>query len=445
MLVVWRTRKSLAAIVKEIDDYFLKAAAAGNEVLSFLDSHNTHRLHWAEQVKGKSSKSPKVFSALSWNWSLKSPQSGKHAHGQEGRSPQCSEDASGQEARDASRYTNHCATLDKLHAEEQALYKQVKEEELLKVLHRKKALLMQKLEARENDCTKIEEMRGDVENLHSQLLSLQESISETCLSISKLRDEELYPQLAKLTSGRCYHPLQLCSNMWRTMRECHQVQNHIAQQANLLDRHHSLDPTTESHRFATAQLESEVSNWCHAFCNLLKSQRDYVQILNQWVGLTDCLPDTSEVIGSGYGLHHLSEEWLLSLDRLPDKVASEAINSFLSVIHSILVQQKEEQNLLKKSLSLERRLEKELTCFSDLDKHQENPASATKLEALKKSVEEEKAKYLSSVRNSRAMTLNNLQTALPNVFQALMGFAGVCVQAFEGISLPAEESTKSLA
>lgn len=119
------------------------------------------------------------------------------------------------------------------------------------------------------------------------------------------------------------------------------------------------------------------------------------------------------------------------------QVAAEAIKSFLSVIHSIFLQQKEECLLQKKSHRLESKLEKELTSFSDLDKHEENsvgnPALATKLEALKKRVEEEKAKYLNSVRNSRAMTLNNLQTSLPNVFQALMGFAGVCVQAFEGI------------
>lgn len=414
-LVVWRTKKSLAGIVKEIDDYFLMAAAGGNEVLVLLESDRSRRLHWMEQVKGKSSKSTKVFSALSWNWCLRSPQS--------------SNDACDQEERDVNRSSNHCSTLEKLYAKEQRLYKEVKEEELVKVLLRKKTLLLQKLEARDSDYTRTVEIRTDIENLHSQILSLQESISATCLSISKLRDEELHPQLIELTFG--------LMRMWRTMYECHQVQNHIAQQSNLRDRHPGLEPTSDSHHLATAQLETEVTFWYNSFCNLLKSQRDYVQILNQWVRLTDCLPDMSEVTGSTYRIHSLCEEWQLSLDRLPDKVAAEAIKSFLSVIHSIFLQQKEECVLQKKSHRLESKLEKELTSFSDLDKHEENsvghPALATKLEALKKRVEEEKAKYLSSVRNSRAMTLNNLQTSLPNVFQALMGFAGVCVQAFEGI------------
>jgi hypothetical protein len=62
------------------------------------------------------------------------------------------------------------------------------------------------------------------------------------------------------------------------------------------------------------------------------------------------------------------------------------------------------------------------------------PKDEPKLDAFRKRVEEEKARYLNSLRTSRAMTLNNLQTSLPKVFQALTGFSGVCVQAFEGIS-----------
>lgn len=54
-----------------------------------------------------------------------------------------------------------------------------------------------------------------------------------------------------------------------------------------------------------------------------------------------------------------------------------------------------------------------------------------KIDALKKKAEEEKGKYLNSVCISHAMKLNNLQTGLPNVFQAMTGFASVCVQAFE--------------
>ncbi|KAE9458975.1 hypothetical protein C3L33_09138, partial [Rhododendron williamsianum] len=56
-----------------------------------------------------------------------------------------------------------------------------------------------------------------------------------------------------------------------------------------------------------------------------------------------------------------------------------------------------------------------------------------KVEALKKRVNEEKAKYLNSIRVTRAMTLNNLRTSLPHVFQALMGFSSAYAQSLEAI------------
>lgn len=56
-----------------------------------------------------------------------------------------------------------------------------------------------------------------------------------------------------------------------------------------------------------------------------------------------------------------------------------------------------------------------------------------KVEALKKLVDDEKAKYLNSVEVTRVMTLNNLKTSLPDVFRALMGFASAYSQAFEVI------------
>lgn len=106
------------------------------------------------------------------------------------------------------------------------------------------------------------------------------------------------------------------------MYECHQVQNHISQQVNLIDNQPGTEPTTEMHRQATVQLENEVRSWYSSFCNLLRSQREYMHALNQWIRLTDCLPDSNDQTGSAIGIRLLGEEWQLALDRLPDKVLS---------------------------------------------------------------------------------------------------------------------------
>ncbi|RVW98519.1 Nitrate regulatory gene2 protein [Vitis vinifera] len=326
-----------------------------------------------------------------------------------------------------------------------------KDEEITKLLHERKSLLLQKQEEEDQDWTKIEKTRSCVESLQSDMIALQQSISRTCSSILKLIDDELYPQLVALTSGLMH--------MWRTMYECHQVQKHISQQVNHLTNHQIRDSTTDFHRQATAQLETEVTSWYNSFCKLMKSQQEYVRALCRWIQLTERLASDSQQSHCAPVVRTLCEEWQLALDRFPDKVASEAIKNLLSAIHSIVLQQAEECNLLKKSEKLERRLQKELNSLFELENKLEgsivgdthlslspkHPLSVkrTKTEALRKRVEDAKAKYLNSVQVSRAMTVNNLQTSLPNVFQALMGFSSVCAQAFEAVHSYAKQAVLS--
>ncbi|CAL4975583.1 unnamed protein product [Urochloa decumbens] len=419
--VPWRNQKSLLQIVKEIDEYFLKAAASGSDVVILLDSAGG-RVDALEietkKVAGRGSKSAKVFSTLSWSWSFKSQ------HTNSGSSILNSSDASG--------YGYHGKTLEKLYDEEQKLYKLVKDEEFARVQYKKHMSMLQKLESGEHDKLHAERVRDAIEELQTRIISLEEAVSLACFSISKLRDEELYPQIIELSAGLVH--------MWRKMYECHQVQNHIAQQASHVGNRPGSDPTSDTQCQATSQLEIEVSGWHSSFCNLITLQREYISTLNQWIKLTDCLPDDDGLMKSSSGIRSLSEELQRALERLPEKVAAEAIKTFMSAIHSIVVQQNEERQLKKKSDNMESKFQ------TQLEKHSENAAqppnknqysvskNEMKLDAFRKQVEEGKARYLTSIRTSRAMTLNNLQTSLPNVFHALMGFSGVCVQAFEGIS-----------
>ncbi|KAG9439108.1 hypothetical protein H6P81_019273 [Aristolochia fimbriata] len=437
-MVVWRSKKTLAGTVKELDDYFLKASAGVKELAVLLDTSGSTRTQFvsnARESKGRSCKSAKVFSALSWSWSSKSLQSNRDS-------------VEFHTSREVCKPGAHFETLDKLYAEEQSLYEKLKEEGIALLQYEKKTLLLQKLEAGEHDQGGVESTRSSIEILESEISFLQHVISRTCSSIVKLRDEKLYPQLVELSSG--------FRQMWRTMYECHQVQNHIAQQLKNIDNYPTTEPTSDYHIQATFQLEAEVTSWYSAFCNLLKSQRDYVRTLNHWVQLTVFLP-SSQPSSTSCEIQAFCEEWQLALDRLPDKVAGEAIKSFLSVIHSIALQHVEERKLQKKSEKLQRRLERELDLLSKMEMKfnedlsantssilsQDHPLSVkrAKVAAFMKSVEDEKAKYLNSVCLSRAMTLNNLNTCLPNVFQALSGFSGVCAQAFEtiyGQSRPAD-------
>ena len=138
--------------------------------------------------------------------------------------------------------------------------------------------------------------------------------------------------------------------------------------------------------------------------------------------------------------------FLVLLIRL--QAASDAIKSLLSSIHSIIVQQDEEDNLQKKVEKIENRLQKELNSLDEMGRKFEwnfdtegvsvnlspkHPLAVkrAKTEALKKQLETEKAKYLNSVHVTKVMTLNNLKTRLLHVFQSLMTFASASAEAFE--------------
>ncbi|KAA8519398.1 hypothetical protein F0562_013654 [Nyssa sinensis] len=430
-MVAWGKKKTLAGIIKELDDYFLKASAGGKDIAIIMDINAGDTSLWQNSKENmrRTSNSAKVFNALTWNWSSKSLQFTRDVVESCGPREPCGLGA-------------HCITLEKLFAEEQRLYKEIKDEEVTRLEHQRKSLLLQKQEDEGYDWTKTDQTRLSVETLQSDIICLQQSISRICSSISKLIDEELHPQLIALTSGLMH--------MWRTMYECHQVQNHISQQVNHLTNQQSMDPTTNYHRQAAAQLKTEVSSWYKSFCELMKSQQEYVRALSGWIQLTNCLVDDCQRSRSSSAVHTLCEEWQLALDRLPDKVVSEAIKNLLSGIHSIILQQEEELNLQKKSVKLEKKLQTQLNSLAEMETKLEgiittehahtvlspnHPLSVkrTKIEVLKKRVDDEKARYLNSVQVTQAMTLNNLKISLPNIFQALIGFSSAYTRSFEDI------------
>lgn len=233
--------------------------------------------------------------------------------------------------------------------------------------------------------------------------------------------------------------------MWRSMYESHQVQTHIVQQLKYLNIIPSAEATSEIHRQSTLQLELQVQQWHQSFCNLVKAQRDYIQSLTGWLRLSLFQFNKNPLFKAGQDskIYKLCEEWHLAADRIPDRVASEGINSLLTVIHAIVVQQTEEHKQKKKSEAAFKELDKKSNELRSVESKYgpysisegKNPVveKRAKIEILKAKAEEEKIKHEKSVSVTRSMTLNNLQMGLPHVFQALVGFSSVCMQAFESV------------
>ncbi|XP_047308291.1 protein ALTERED PHOSPHATE STARVATION RESPONSE 1 [Impatiens glandulifera] len=426
-MVFSRGKKTLANVIKELDDYFLKASAGGRDALILMDINASDSFPWQSSKDNRRNgySSAKVFNALTWSWSSKSLQSTKDSKELCVTGEPCKPGA-------------HSITLEKLCSEEQRLYKDVKDEEFAKIELERKSIFLQKLED-EHDSDKIEKAQLVVESLQSNIACLQQSIDKTCTSILILIDEELHPQLIALTSG--------LMSMWRKMYDCHQVQNQIVQQLSYLGCQESTDPTTEYHCHAAAQLKNEVTTWYTSFCSLVKSQKEYVRGLCRWMELAASFD--SQPSGSCSTLvHALCVEWQLAFDSLPDKIASEAIKSFLLAIQSIVIQQVEELNQKRKSEKLEKKLESHLSLLAEIETKIEknknfddsnsvlgpkHPLSIkrAKVDALKKLVEDETAKYMNEVEVTRKMTVNNLSSSLPNVFNALMSFSKAYAESLE--------------
>ena len=245
------------------------------------------------------------------------------------------------------------------------------------------------------------------------------------------------------------------------MHQYHEVQHHIVQQVRgLVNRSPKGDSTSELHKQATRDLESAVSAWHSSFCHLIKFQRDFIQSVHGWFKLT-LIPVSSDNMNANMepsDAYAFCDEWKLALDRVPDTVASEAIKSFINVVHVISMKQAEELKVKKRTDNASKELEKKASSLRGIERKFYNSYSMvgiglpdtggsdsgqvldardplaekkSELVACQRRVEDEMLRHAKAVEVTRSMTLNNLQTGLPGVFQALTSFSSLFMEALQ--------------
>lgn len=454
-VVVSRQGKDLVEIIKELDEYFLRAADAGGFVSGVLEVHTFSNLTNSNTNYHHLSPSGKVYNhgrSLSWSpmlWGSSGKLNGLGC-GKMGDDIMVGRMGIVNNVNGSS----HCSTIERLYAWEKKLFHEVKNAEKTKMEHEKRVEQLRRLEVKRADFFKTEKTKKEVEKLESQIEVASQAIQTTSSEIIKLRETELYPQLLDIVKGF------MC--MWRSMYECHQVQMHIVDQLKFLNAIPSTEPTSEIHRQSTLQLEVELQQWHESFCNLVKAQRDYIRSLTGWLRLSLFQFNKNPLMRSiqDSTIYSLCEQWQLEIDNVPDKVASEGIKSFWTVIHAIVVQQAEELKQKKKSEAANKQLEKKAVELRALEvkygpysmpemsssRKGRDPVGEkrAKVDMLKVKAEEEKAKHEKAVSITRAMTLNNMQMGLPHVFQAMTGFSSVCKQAFEKVYNEAKNMDQEL-
>ncbi|XP_022770176.1 LOW QUALITY PROTEIN: nitrate regulatory gene2 protein [Durio zibethinus] len=433
--------RDLKEIVDAIKENFDKAAAAGDQVSEMLEIGRAQLDKNFRQLKKTVYHSSSMFSNLSSSWTSKPPLAVKYRL-----------DTTALNEPGGSK--SLCSTLDRLLAWEKKLYKEVKAREGVKIELEKKLSALQSQEYKGEDETKIDNTKASITRLQSLIVVTSQAVSTTSTAIIGLRDSDLVPQLVEICHGFKY--------MWGSMHQYHEVQNNIVQQVRgLINRSGKGDSTSELHRQATRDLESVVAAWHSSFCRLIKFQRDFIHSLHGWFKLTLLPVSNDNVDGNAEraDVYAFCDEWKLALGRVPDTVASEAIKSFIHVVHVISVKQTEELKMKKRTDTASKELEKKATSLRNIERKfyhsysmvglglpdsgpdhgqvldARDPLAEKKSElaACQRRVEDEILRHAKAVEVTRAMTLNNLQTGLPGVFQALTSFSALFTEALDSV------------
>jgi hypothetical protein len=254
--------------------------------------------------------------------------------------------------------------------------------------------------------------------------------------------------------------------MWRSMNHFHEIQNEIVQQVRGLVDNSMAESTSDLHRLATRDLEAAVLAWHSNFNRLIKYQREYIRSVYGWLKLTlfqvdSSVPQETHVSLISRELTTFCDEWKQALDRFPDAVASEAIKSFANVVHVIYTKQEEEMKIKKRAETFSKELEKKTNSLRSIEKKYYQsysvvglglPGSSrdgiesvvydardpladkkSKVALCHRKVENEMTRHAKAVEVTRSMTLNNIQTGLPGMFQAIAGFSGTVVEALDAV------------
>nr|ACL52607.1 unknown [Zea mays] len=437
--------RTLAEIVAAIEEYFVKAADSGNDVSELLEASRAQLDRNFRQLKKTGYHSNSVLSAFSSTWTSKPPLAVRYKLDTNALEMESTEGKS------------HGSTLERLLAWEKKLYEEVKARESVKIEHEKKLSTLQSLEYKGRDSAKLDKTKASINKLQSLIVVTSQAATTTSSAIVRVRDNELAPQLVQL----CFALL----GMWRSMNHFHEIQNEIVQQVRGLVDSSMAESTSDLHRLATRDLEAAVAAWHSNFDRLIKYQRDYIRSLYGWLKLTlcqvdSCVPQGAHASMISRELTSFCDEWKQALDRLPDAVASEAIKSFVNVVHVIYAKQAEEMKVKKRAEAYSKELEKKTNSLRSVEKKYYQsysmvglglPGSGghggidshaydardplaekkTEIAQCRRKVEDEMARHAKAIEVTRSMTLNNIQTGLPGIFQAIAGFSGTVVEALD--------------
>ncbi|KDP24731.1 hypothetical protein JCGZ_25332 [Jatropha curcas] len=337
----------------------------------------------------------------------------------------------------AMRSKNLSSTLQKLHLWEKKLCNEVKAEEKMRVLHDRKCRKLKHLDEKGAEAHKVDATRILIRNLSTKIRIAIQVVDKISVTINKIRDEELWPQLNELIHG--------LTRMWKSMHECHQSQCQAVKEAKGLGSIGSGKKLGDDHLKATLQLEHELLNWTSSFSSWIGAQKGYVRALNNW--LNRCLSHEPEETADGIApfspgrmgappVFVICNQWAQAMEIISEKEVIDAMRIFASSVLKLWEQDKLE---MRQRMMMNKDLERKVRNLDREDQkiHKEIQALDKKIvlvsgDAYSLSVTGN-AVYQSDTSNS------SLQGSLQRIFEAMEKFMADSVKAYEELIQRSEE------
>ncbi|XP_042520743.1 protein ALTERED PHOSPHATE STARVATION RESPONSE 1 [Macadamia integrifolia] len=350
------------------------------------------------------------------------------------------------------------STLEQLYVWEKKLYKEVKDEERLRVIYEKKCKRLKVLDDSGAEAYKIDATQASIRKLLTKIDVAIRGIDVISSRIHKLRDEELQPQLTELIHG--------LTRMWRSMLKCHQKQFH----AIIESKNRNLIANTsvrreDSNLRATVELELQLLNWCTRFNTWVNIQKAYVESLNGW--LLNSLDQEQEETLDGVipfspsrveapPVFITCNDWFYAMKRLSQTGVADAIHSFALSLHELWERQDEEQRQRLKAEYLTKDFEKRLRSLRNeemrLHRNQDTISEKTAvsvvptesgvsplddlkvdLDSMRKRLEEERTRHKETIKEVHNAASNSLQGGLSPIFEALANFITETLKVYEQV------------
>ncbi|KAL5561239.1 hypothetical protein UlMin_030986 [Ulmus minor] len=435
--------RELLEALKDIEDYFIKAYDSGKDVSRMLEANMVQMQSGLEEIKENSTK---LIQSIAWHRSTSSkPSSCKSlvASSSKGSSTWTEFTNDLFDVYGGMDSGSHSFTLGRLYAWEKKLYEEVKAGDNTRKLYEKKCSRLRNHDVRGDDELNMDKTRAALKDLYARILVAIRSAESISRRIEKLRDEELQPQIVELLKG--------LTRAWKVMLELHETQNKILSEVKTFTCPSFGKFCNESHRIATLQLEAELLNWRACFVEYVATQKAYIQALHGW--LTKFIVPEVEFYSRSKGsalpfgingppLLVICQDWLASLERLPEKSVAFALKGFAKDVRALWAQQGEEQQQKRKVDSLAKELDKRILAFQKTERrfiesklteqklesetdHQNDYLTEKKdqLDTFRHKLDLEKERHHNNMLETQRITMNGFQSGFCTVFESLIEFS----------------------